>query len=299
MDWNDLKFFLEVVRAGTTLGASKTLRVSQSTVARRIAALEEALGLVLFDKLQSGYVLTEAGTGLVPAAEQAEANVASFTALAGSSQRGLSGIVRLTTNETFANYFLVRALYEFRKAYPGIRLELITGDRMLDIGGGEADVAVRAGPRPVQGELVGKRLAMDIWSVYCSPAYAAQHGIPRDAAEIKGHGFISVDRKLYAGPLIDWVDAHVAEEDIALRQSSLSNIIAGIESGLALGMMSDFLLDHNPKFIKCFTPEVQHESEIWLITHERLRHLPRVRAVMDFLSGYFSAGRHRKAATDE
>ena len=61
MDWNDLRFFLEVARAGTTLGASKTLRVSQSTVARRIAALEEALGLELFEKLQSGYALTEAG----------------------------------------------------------------------------------------------------------------------------------------------------------------------------------------------------------------------------------------------
>ncbi len=293
MDWNDLRFFLEVARAGTTLGASKTLRVSQSTVARRIAALEEALGLTLFDKLQSGYVLTEAGAGLVLAAEQAEASVAGFTALAGSSERGLSGIVRLTTNETFANYFLVRALHEFRKAYPNIRLELITGDRPLDIGGGEADVAVRAGPRPAQGELVGKRLAVDIWSVYCSPDYATQRGIPRSTSDLKGHGFISVDRKLHVGPLIEWMDAHVADEDIVLRQSSLSNIITGIESGLGLGMMSDFLLDHNPRFIKCFTPKVAHESEIWLITHERVRHVPRVRAVMDFLGGYFAAGHHK------
>ena len=293
MDWNDLRFFLEVARAGTTLGASKTLRVSQSTVARRITALEEALALTLFEKLQSGYVLTEAGEGLVPAAEQAEASVAGFAALAGSSQRGLSGIVRLTTNETFANYFLVRALHEFRKAYPNIRLELSTGDRLLDIGGGEADVAVRAGPRPVQGELVGKRLAVDIWSVYCSPDYAKSHGVPHSTNELKGHGFISVDRSLHVGPLIEWMDAHVADDDIVLRQSSLSNIITGIESGLGLGMMSDFLLDHNPKFVKCFTPEVEHDSEIWLITHERVRHVPRVRAVMDFLGGYFAAGHHK------
>ncbi len=293
MDWNDLRFFLEVARAGTTLGASKTMRVSQSTVARRITALEEALGLTLFEKLQSGYVLTEAGEGLVPAAEQAEASVAGFAALAGSSQRGLSGIVRLTTNETFANYFLVRALHEFRKAYPNVRLELTTGDRLLDIGGGEADVAVRAGPRPVQGELVGKRLAVDTWSVYCSPDYAKANGTPRGADDLKGHGFISVDRSLHVGPLLEWMDAHVADDDIVLRQSSLSNIITGIESGLGLGMMSDFLLDHNPKFVKCFTPEVEHDSEIWLITHDRVRHVPRVRAVMDFLGGYFAAGHHK------
>ena len=294
MDWNDLRFFLEVARAGTTLGASRTMRVSQSTVARRIVALEEALGVELFEKLQSGYALTEAGVALRPAAEQAEASVNTFKAQAGSNQRGLAGIVRLTTNETFAGHFLVRALREFRAAYPAIRLELITGDKMLDLAAGEADVAVRAGPRPVQGELVGKRISTDVWSVYCTHDHARQFGIPRCIAEMKGHPFVSIDRASQGGPLRDWIEAHIAEDDIALRQTSIAGILAGLDAGMGLSLMSDFLLEHNPKFIKCFTPDIKMDSEIWLITHERLRHVPRVRAVMDFLSGFFAAGLHKQ-----
>lgn len=294
MDWNDLRFFLEVARAGTTLGASKTLRVSQSTVARRIVALEEALGVELFEKLQSGYQLTEAGERLRPAAEQAEAGINTFKAQASSNLRGLAGIVRLTTNETFAGQFLMRALREFRSAYPAIRLELTTGDKLLDLAAGEADVAVRAGPRPVQGELVGKRISNDGWSIYCTHDHAQQFGIPRSVGELKGHPFVSIDRAAHGGPLLDWVDKHIAEEDIALRQTSIAGILSGIETGMGLSVMSDFLLDQNPKFIKCFSLDIEMDSEIWLITHERLRHVPRVRAVMDFLSGFFAAGRHKQ-----
>lgn len=298
MDWNDLRFFLEVARAGTTLGASKTMRVSQSTVARRIVALEEALGLELFEKLQSGYALTEAGTALLPAANQAEASIATFQAQASSNLRGLSGVVRLTTNETFAGHFLVRALREFRAAYPAIRLELITGDRLLDLAAGEADVAVRAGPRPVQGELVGKRISNDGWSIYCTHDHAQQFGVPRNVDELKGHPFVGIDRAAQGGPLLDWVVKHVREEDIALRQTSIAGILSGIEAGMGLSVMSDFLLDHNPKFIKCFPLDVEMDSEIWLITHERLRHVPRVRAVMDFLGGFFAAGRHKQISAE-
>lgn len=293
MDWNDLRFFLEVARAGTTLGASKTLRVSQSTVARRIWALEEALALELFDKLQSGYVLTDAGTDLRATAEEVEATVNRFKAKASANERGLAGTVKLTTNESFANYFLVKAMREFRNAYPSIKLEILTNDRRIDLSNGEADVAVRAGPRPTQGDLVGKRLAYDKWSLYCSHEYAEQHGYPRNIDELKAHGFISVDREMSGDELTNWINAHISEDMIVLRQSGVAGVANAIENGHGVSLMSDFLFDNNPKVMKCFTPEQLIPSEIWLITHERLRHVPRVRALMDFLDGYFAAGRHK------
>lgn len=293
MDWNDLRFYLEVARTGTTLGASKNLRVSQSTVARRIVALEEALGLILFEKLQSGYEPTEAGRDLLAMAEEVEASVNRFKAKASANERGLSGTIRLTTNESFANYFLVKAVREFRKAYPGVRLEILTDDRLLDLSNGEADVAVRAGPRPTQGDLVGKRIAKDKWSLYCSRDYAEQHGIPTNLEELKRHGFISVDRATTGDVLTAWIDKHVDESAIVLRQSSVSGVANAIENGVGISLMTDFLFSDNPKVVKCFTPEIQDSSEIWLVTHERLRHVPRVRALMDFLGGYFAAGLHK------
>ena len=297
MDWNDLKFFLEVTRTGTTLGASKTLRVSQSTVARRIAALEEALGVQLFEKLQSGYMLTEVGAELRPTAEEVEASINQLNAKAGASCRELSGIVKLATNETFASYFLVSALREFHEAYPNVRLEIVTGDRIHDLTKGEADVAVRAGNPPEQNELVGKRVANDVWSLYCSRNYAAAHGVPTNVAELKKHSFISIERGLFSGPLMDWVEENIPDEAVVLRQSSIAGLVTGIQSGLGISLMSDFLFQDHPGVIKCFTPKIERPSEVWLITHERLRHLPRVRAIMDFLSGYFATGRHRKVNT--
>ena len=151
----------------------------------------------------------------------------------------------------------------------------------------------RAGPRPEQGELVGKRIAADVWSVYCTHDHAKQFGIPRSADDMRGHPFVSIDRSVHGGPALDWIETHISEDDIALRQTSIAGILSGIEAGMGLSLMSDFLLDHNPKFVKCFTPDIEMDSEIWLITHERLRHVPRVRAVMDFLSGFFATGRHR------
>ena len=101
-DWNDLKFFLAVARDGSTLAAGRALRVSQTTVARRIAALEEALNLVLFEKRQAGYALTQAGTELLAQAEAVEAATLRFDSAADASTRDASGTVRLTAEEIFS-----------------------------------------------------------------------------------------------------------------------------------------------------------------------------------------------------
>ena len=297
MDWNDLRYFLEVSRAGTTLGASRKLRVSQSTVARRIAALEEALGVQLFEKLQSGYVLTDAGSALLPSAEQAETSIKGFAATAEANRRELSGVVKLATNETFAAHFLMQALKEFRNTYPKVRLEVVTGDRFHDLGKGEADIAVRAGNRPDQNELVGKRVATDIWSLYCSRDYAAAHGVPANESELKGHSFITIDPAVFSGPTMDWVAAHIPDDAVVLRQNSIAGLVTGIQSGFGISLMSDFLFEGRSDVVKCFTPEISEPAEVWLVTHERLRHLPRIRAVMDFMSGYFATGRHKLVST--
>lgn len=292
-DWNDLKYLLAVARQGTTLGASRELRVSQSTVARRVQALEEALGLELFDKRQSGYVLTELGEKLRGSAEAIETAMGGFAAEASAHKRGLAGSVRLTTNETFANLFLVRAIREFREAYPNVGLEIVTADKLLDLAQGEADVALRAGTRPVEPDLVGRRLAVDRWSVYCSREYAAQHGIPRSAEDFHRHHVVSADGLLSRSPLIDWVEANVPPDSIVMRQNSISGLYASIKGGIGVSMMSDFVAIADPDLVHCFTPEIEHQPEVWIVTHERLRGVPRVRAVLDFLTGYFATGLYR------
>lgn len=298
IDWNDIRFFLAVLRSGTTLGASRALGVSQSTVARRIAVLEQGLGLELFDKRQSGYGLTEAGAELLETAEAMETAAGAFTTKAAARKRGLSGTVRLTTNDLFANEFLMRAMRDFRASFPEILLEVITSDSRLDLASGEADIALRASTPPTQPDLVGRRIAKDNWSIYCSRAYSLKNGTPTSIAELASHPVISVSAEPFGGPVVAWIKTHIPASAIALRQNSIGAVYSAIKSGFGIGLIPDFVAAHDPDMVRCFDPRIEHDYEIWLLTHERLRTVPRIRAVLDYLGGYFASGLHMKRSPE-
>jgi len=290
-DWNDFKYFLAVARSGTTLGASRTLQVSQSTVSRRIAALEADFGLELFDKRPSGYVLTEAGEALLESAEGVEAAAAVAKAGVDALKRGLTGSVSFTTNQVLGNLFLMQAIRDFRAAYPSLRLEFVATDNYLDLRKGEADVALRAGWRPTEPDLVGRCVAKDIWSVYCSRDYAAAHGKPETADDLARHAIITMDPKEHRSEMTEWINAQVPESAIVLRPNNVTGIHSSLKAGVGVSLMSDFVCAGDPSLIRCFTPGLP-APEIWLLTHERLRNVPRIRAVMDFFGAYFAAGLH-------
>ncbi|WP_373414681.1 LysR family transcriptional regulator [Ensifer aridi] len=298
IDWNDIRYFLAVLRSGTTLGASRALGVSQSTVARRIAVLEEGLGLELFDKRQSGYGLTEAGAELLETAEAMETAAGAFITKAAARKRGLSGTVRLTTNDLFANEFLMRAMRGFRASFPEILLEVITSDRRLDLASGEADIALRASTPPTQPDLVGRRIAKDSWGVYCSRAYSLKNGMPTSIAELASHPAIGIYSEVFEGPVTAWARAHFPASAIVLRPNSVSALYAAIRNGYGIGLMSDVVGAGDPEMVRCFDPRIEHDYEIWLLTHERLRNVPRIRAVLDYLGGYFASGLHMKRSPE-
>ena len=170
--WDDLRFFLAVARTGSTLAAGKALKVSQTTAARRVAALEEAIGLGLFERRQAGYALTPAGEALVARAEAVERAAESFAEAAASQARDVQGVVRLTTVEIYAATLLTPLLKDMRAALPGVRIELDTTEAKRDLAASEADIALRGGHPPEEGGLVGRRIGRDPWTVYCSRAYA-------------------------------------------------------------------------------------------------------------------------------
>lgn len=296
-DWNDIRIFLAVAEHGTTLSAARALRVSQSTVSRRIAAMEAATGLELFDKRRTGYALTGTGSDLVAAARATAAVMQEFQDKAASARRGLTGTVRLATNETFASRLLDRAIAAFRAEFPAIRIDIVAAPRRVDLAKGEADVALRAGPRPEQPDLVGRRVAEDTWSVYCSRDYAAAHGLPSSAAELAGHAFISAPDDGTDSPMLRWVRANVPEESVLLRRDSIEGLYASVSNSTGLSLLSDFVAAAEPNLVRCFSPDFGPVAEIWLLTHERLRTVARVRAVMDFLAAWFAENRHVRNRT--
>ena len=297
MEKSDWHIFLAVVRNGSTLAASRHLKVSQSTVSRRIDALEAALALKLFDRRSSGYVLTDSGAALVPKATAIERAVADALTSARQQSRGLAGEIRFTAPAAFGQTFIVPALRDFRLVYPDIRIELVASEDLLDLGAGEADVALRAGPKLTDPDLVARRLLVDGWSVYCSRDYAEKYGMPGSSEELRNHAVIGLPRAFRDTPLSHWLDDTVPEAAIVVRQHDIPGMLAGLRSGVGVGLMSNMVAEAEGSLIRCFVPPVTMDVPLWLLTTERLRKEPRIRALLDFLVGYVTQGRYREPSS--
>ncbi|SNS12384.1 transcriptional regulator, LysR family [Sphingomonas laterariae] len=283
IDWNDLRYFLAVAHSGSTLAAGRTLGVSQTTAARRVAALEAGLGLLLFERRQAGYALTAAGEALLAQAEAVETAAMGFADAAAAYNREVSGTVRLTTQELYAVTVLAPILRDLHAAHPGIRIELDTSDEVRDLGAGGADVALRSADRPTGGGLAGRRVADDMWTVYCSRDYAARHGRPTRRRELAGHPFIGG-----GGPGVwrvyrAWLERSGLEGQVAMHHDSETGLLSAIRSGIGLAVLPCFMAEGEADLVRCLDPMPGEARGLWLLTHERVRHTPRVRAVMDFL----------------
>lgn len=292
-DWNDLRHFLAVARTGSTLAAARQLGVNQTTCARRLQTLEEALGQRLFDKTQGGRVLTEAGRGLVESAEAVEAAANAFGEQAAAARRGVMGALRVTCSETLANIAVTPALLEFHQLYPDIEIEMVIGDRFLDLVGGEADIAVRAfGGDPQWEAGVAVRKLMDVgWALYCSPGYAATYGKPAGMHDLKGHIMIGGAGDMAGSPWFKLFEERGAEGEVRTRIGTLTNLFGAVRAGLGVAPLPMNPAESDTGLERCGEPVPEFQGSVWLVVPERLRDQPRARAFMDFVSSYLAASR--------
>ena len=283
MDWNDLRYFLAVADEGSTLAAARTLRVSQTTVARRIAALEESLGLTLFEKRQAGYVLTPAGEGLIDRARQVEAATDSFAEASAALLRDTTGVVRVTTQEIFANTLLAPILRELHERHPEIVIEIDTQQELLDLGAGEADISLRSTAGNAPAGIVGRSLCIDDWTLYCSRDYAERHGVPRTREELLQHAIIGGGGGKLWLHYEKWLRSLGLEGRIAMHHATSTGLLMAVRSGLGIAVLPCVVADGEPDLVRCIPPRADHQRRLWLLTHERVRQTPRVRKAIDFL----------------
>ncbi|HTK57775.1 MAG TPA: LysR family transcriptional regulator [Sphingomicrobium sp.] len=282
LDWNDLRYFIAVADGGSTLAAGRDLRVSQTTVARRIAALEEALGLQIFEKRQAGYALTPAGEELLDRARQVEAAATGFADAAAAQVRDTSGTVRITTQEIFVT-LLSPMLRELHEQHPEILIELDDSQDFRDLGEGEADIALRSALGDLGSGVVGRRLGPDDWTLYCSRDYAAAHGVPTTKAQLKRHAFIGGGGPKLWRAYSSWLHDLGLDDRVIMHHASAMGMLSAIRSGLGIAVLPCIVADADPDLVQCVPPKDGHGRVMWLVTHERVRHTPRVRAVIDFL----------------
>jgi DNA-binding transcriptional LysR family regulator len=288
-DWNDLKAFLAVARGGSTLAAAKSLGVNQTTVARRIESLEHALGFKLFERGQTGSPLTEAGKALIPDAENVERAAIRFANQADGQMRGVSGALRLTTNEIVANTLVIPALVEFRKLHPDVQVDLVITDTVLDLENGEADIAIRTGQTLAVSDLVARKFADHDMALFCSRDYASRRGVPGSPDELKEHDLIDVTVNMGELPAATWMMRHSGGKAPVTRSNSLSSLVHAVKAGLGIAALPCTVGDPDRDLIRCSERIEEARSSSWLVTRRDLKETPRVRAFIDFMAPHLQS----------
>ena len=280
LDWDDLRYFLAIARHRTLSGAARSLHVQQSTMGRRLDALQARAGATLLQKTPSGYTLTPAGESVLAHAERMEAEaLAAERAVTGRDVR-LAGVVRLTTVESLFVEVLTPILAEFSERYPDITLDVLVDQRILSLSRREADVALRLS-RPDGNELVARRVGTLGYALYASEAYLARHGSPDAAAGCPGHRAILPEDDVMHLPNFAWAGQVTREAAVALRTNSFHGQAAAAEAGLGLACLPHYL-GRRSKLTRVPSPDAPGR-DLWLTVHEDTRHTPRIRALTDAL----------------
>jgi len=281
-NWDDLKYFLALARAGTLLETSKKLKCGVATISRKIDRLELAFNTSLFLRHQSGYTLTDEGEALIAKAELLE-----NTALELSSQltnnTNLTGTVRLATAENLANNLIIPNLPQFRKKYPGIKLEIATDITTVNIHKRDADLAIRMS-RPNSGNLVIQKIATMVYGLFASTEYLNKRKESSNNDYFKNDKFIGWDQKYENLPAAKWILKNVKSSNISMTTTSLMGQIMAAKAGLGIVIIPRFLADKKLKLIK---QEVKVSQDIWLVTHKDLQNSNKTKAVANFLKDLF------------
>jgi DNA-binding transcriptional LysR family regulator len=281
-DWNDLRAFLAVARTGRLTAAAGRLGVDHSTLSRRIAALEHGLAAKLFDRSPTGYTLTDDGTRLLPVAEEMERLALSGAETVGGSATSVEGTVRIGSPEGFGSWFLAPRIAALTERHSRLRVQLVAASALFSLSRREADILVSVS-RPQDGRLTVSRLIDYDLALYAAPAYLERHPPIAAAADLQGHRFVTYIEDLLHFPELDFV-RHVAPGGCTALESS--NLVAQLRATLAgagLCVLPAFLAAGDPRLVRILPHEVTLTRSLWLIVHQDLAELARVKAVVRFI----------------
>jgi DNA-binding transcriptional LysR family regulator len=281
-EWDDLKCFLAVAREGSTIAAGKALRISQSTVQRRLSELERRIGRKLVRRTAAGYRLTDFGEEMRPYAERVEATVGEFERHVTEVGRNRGGVIRMTCPEPVVPR--LRPLIErFHALHPKLRVELVTSDRYLDLGKGEADVAFRSGD--TDDDLVGRKIADSIWAVYAARSYLERHGKPERVEDLSRHALVCLDESMSNHRVAKWLKDAAPHAAIAARNDSVLGLMYAVKSGVGIGPLPTAIADAEPDLVRVLGPIPELARSWRLLTRPDLRRTPRIAALFDFVAG--------------
>ena len=283
MDWDNLRYFLELARSGTLAAAARRAGVEHTTVARRIQALEKQMGTALFAREAGGHRLTEAGRHLLPAVEAMETAVLGMERTApAQAGAGPSGLVRVGATEGFGTLILAPHLARLTQKHPHLSIDLLALPRMLHLSRREADIVISL-ERPTRGSVIVTKLADYTLHLYGQREYLARRPLVAAREDLRHHAFVSyVDDLLFTKEL-QFLDQLDPPERFALRSTSISAQLEAVRAGAGLAVLPAFLADQDPTLARVLPAEGRFIRTFWMSMPGEIRHQPAIQTVWGFL----------------
>jgi DNA-binding transcriptional LysR family regulator len=282
MNWNDLRYVLAIGRGGTLAAAARLLGVDDTTVARRLAALQDSIGARLYQRLADGTVqLTAAGERAALHAEKIEREIGGLDAGLPGADKAVSGTVRLTSVPIIVNHVLVPATPALLARHPGLRLELVADARDFSLTRREADLALRlARPKTGGTRIMARRVGSVRYGVYASASSSL-----RDARKLP---WITYDEAMGHLPQARWVAATAGRDGEPIAAVSVNDadaVPAAVKCGIGRSLLPCVVADASPQLRRLdarpHAPVLTRE--LWLLAHAELRTLSRIEAVVEWI----------------
>ncbi len=280
--WDHYQSLLAAMETGSLSGAARILGLTQPTLSRQIAALEEALGEKLFVRTQQGLRPTDVAVAIAPHLRAMEGMEGALRRAASGASDVPAGSVRISVADFMGVETMPAIIADIRRQYPAIEIELVVTDAHSDILGGEADIAVRMS-RPTQLALVARKLGVVRSSLYAHHSYLQSYGTPLSKEELMtGHTIIGYDRET---PFMSKLALKfgISRKIFALRTDNDMARLAMVRSAVGIGLVPDHIASQESALVSVL-PNIAIATEMWLLMSEDMRGIARIRAVYDALA---------------
>jgi molybdate transport repressor ModE-like protein len=283
LNWDDIKFFLEVARTSTASSAARRLGVDYTTVSRRIRALEQGLGALLFEKSRSaGFVLTADGQQLLRYAEAMENTLQAACEEVAGAGFALSGHLRIGCTEGFGTCFVTPQISHFQDRYPDISVDILPVPHFVSLSRREADIAITL-ERPERGPYVCTKLCDYTLRLYATPDYLSKHPPIETREDLLGHRFVTYVEDLAFSTKLLYMDDVLPGAKSSLRSTSVIAQYHAALQGRALAVLPCFLAGPDPRLSVVMPDQVEVTRQFWMYYSEDLRKLRRITLVAEYL----------------
>ncbi len=284
-NWDEIRTAYHVARAGTVSGAAERLGVHHATVIRHVDALEERLGIKLFQRHARGYTPTEAGEDLLRVAQATEDQFGQLLARMKGSGQAVSGEL-VVTSLTPLGPQLTPLLATFQAQHPEVIMRFLIGERLFRLEYGEAHVAIRAGAKPQHPDCVVQPLAAREYGMYAARSYIAAHGAPEGPEDYAAHRFVGPDSEDHGAPSSRWMVAHVPRDRVTWRSDDTAVLEAAVRAGVGIGLINASKARADANLVEIAAPRPEWSAPLWLVTHVDLHRTTKVQALVKFLKAH-------------